>query len=269
MNGLLVCWLACISLQPRRHHGFMQTMPPRASLTGSFSVTDANNLLAQRSFQKDLESPEPEELPLRRTPSLSTSPAHEITPFCQVNTPGEVKITNKLSGPAGTGLPLMSTQCIIDAVTPFTFSTDKKSNYRVISSAKSRSGRRKSEGVNFPTGIAPSMHRSPSPSVRDHSELRNPDADRNIDDDSRPQISMLRDSQPRSQNSALPLTLSGTTPPTAQDGQGVIAGADSFSLSQAIAEAGSWLQQSFEINRDLQQCSSVRPPLPAERRALL
>ncbi|EAW16269.1 uncharacterized protein NFIA_056180 [Aspergillus fischeri NRRL 181] len=232
--------------------------------------TQAAVLLAQRSFQKDLESPEPEELPLHRTPSLNTSPANEITPFCQVDTPGKVEITNKSSGPPRTELPVMSTQCIIDAVTPFTFSTEKKkSNYRVISSAKSRSERRKSQDVNLTTGIAPSMHPSPSPSIRDHSELRNPDAGRNIDDDSRPQMSMLRDSQPQSQNSALPMTLTGTTPPTAQDGQGVIAGADSFSLSQAIADAGSWLQQSFEINRDLQQCSSARPPLPAERRALL
>ncbi|GFF55229.1 hypothetical protein IFM60648_09000 [Aspergillus lentulus] len=231
--------------------------------------TQAAVLLAQRSFQKDLESPEPDELPSHRTPSLNTSPANEITPFYQVNTPGKVEIANKSSGPPATGLPVMSTQCIIDAVTPFTFSTEKKSNYRVISSAKSRSGRRKSEEVNLATGIAPSTHSSPSPSVMDHSELRNPDAERDIDDDSRPQMSILRDFQPQSQNSVLPMTLTGTTPPTAQHGQGVLAGADSFSLSQAIADAGSWLQQSFEINRDLQQCSSARPPLPGERRALL
>ncbi|KAF7121545.1 hypothetical protein CNMCM5793_009015 [Aspergillus hiratsukae] len=232
--------------------------------------TQAAVLLAQRSFQKDLESPEPEELPLHRTgnpsqtPTLNTSPANEITPFYQVATPGKAKITNK-SRPPATGLPVMSTQCIIDAVTPFTFSTEKKkSNYRVLSSAKSRSGRRKSGDVNFATRIAPYTHSSPSPSVRDHSELRNSDAERNIGDNSRPDMSMLRDSQPQSQNSVLPMTLTGTTPPTAQDGQGVIAGADSFSLSQAIADAGSWLQQSFEINRDLQQCSSARPPLRAE-----
>ncbi|KAF7154950.1 hypothetical protein CNMCM5623_003208 [Aspergillus felis] len=232
--------------------------------------TQAAVLLAQRSFQKDLESPEPEELTLHRTPSLNTPPANEITPFYQVNTPGNGEITNKPSRPPATGLPVMSTQCIIDAVTPFTFSTEKKkSNYRVLSSTKSRSGRRKSEDVNLPTRIAPSTHSSPSPSVKDHSELRNSDAERNIDDASRPEMSMLRDFQPRSQNSVLPMTLTGTTPPTAQDGQGVIAGADSFSLSQAIADAGSWLQQSFEINRDLQQCSSAPPPLPADHRAVL
>jgi hypothetical protein len=234
--------------------------------------TQAAVLLAQRSFQKDLESPEPEELPLHptgnrsQTPSLNTSPANEITPFCQVATPGKAEITNKSSRPPATRLPAMSTQCIIDAVTPFTFSTEKKkSNYRVLSSAKSRSERRKSGDVNFATHMAPSTHSSPSPGLKDHSELRNPDSERNIDDNSRPEMSMLRDSQPQSQNSVLPMTLTGTTPPTAQDGQGVIAGADSFSLSQAIADAGSWLQQSFEINRDLQQCSSARrPPLRAE-----
>ncbi|GIK05646.1 hypothetical protein Aspvir_009759 [Aspergillus viridinutans] len=232
--------------------------------------TQAAVLLAQRSFQKDLESPEPEELPLHRTPGLNTSPANEITPFYQVNTPGNGEVTNKPSRPPTTGLPVMSTQCIIDAVTPFTFSTEKKkSNYRVLSSIKSRAGRRKSEDVNLATRIAPSTHSSPSPSVKDHSELRNSDAERNIDDASRPETAMLRDFQPQSQNSVLPMTLTGTTPPTAQDGQGVIAGADSFSLSQAIADAGSWLQQSFEINRDLQQCSSARPPLPADHRALL
>ncbi|GFF81618.1 hypothetical protein IFM61606_07556 [Aspergillus udagawae] len=231
--------------------------------------TQAAVLLAQRSFQKDLGSPEPE-LPLHRTPSLNTSPANEITPFYQVNTPGNGEITNNPTRPPATGLPVTSTQCIIDAVTPFTFSTEKKkSNHRVLSSTKRRSGRRKSEDVNLATRIAPFTHSSPSPSVRDHSELRNSDAERNTDDASRPEMSMLRDFQPQSQNSALPMTLTGTTPPTAQDGQGVIAGADSFSLSQAIADAGSWLQQSFEINRDLQQCSSARPPLPADHRALL
>ncbi|RHZ58245.1 tethering complex subunit PEP5 [Aspergillus thermomutatus] len=224
--------------------------------------TQAAVLLAQRSFQNDLESPEPEELPSRptgnptQTPNPNASPPNEITPFYQLNTPGKAEITNKSSKPPATGLPVMSTQCIIDAVTPFTFSTEKKkSNYRVLSSAKSRSGGRKSQDVNLATRIAPSTHSSPSPSVRDYSELGNSDAERNLDDDSRPEISILRDFQPQSQNSVLPMTLTGTTPPTAQDGQGVIAGADSFSLSQAIADAGSWLQQSFEINRDLQQCN--------------
>src|SRR5699024_9116609 len=56
-----------------------------------------------------------------------------------------------------------------------------------------------------------------------------------------------------SEQNALPMTLTGTTPPTAQDDQAV----ESFDLSQAIAEAGSWLQQSFEINKDITHCKSA------------
>jgi hypothetical protein len=35
-----------------------------------------------------------------------------------------------------------------------------------------------------------------------------------------------------------------------QDGQGAHQAVDSFNLSQAIADAGSWLQQSFDFMKD-------------------
>ena len=48
----------------------------------------------------------------------------------------------------------------------------------------------------------------------------------------------------------MPLTLSESMPTTDQDGQGVRQGMESFNLSQAIADAGSWLQQSFDFMKD-------------------
>ncbi|PIG82241.1 hypothetical protein AARAC_000236 [Aspergillus arachidicola] len=54
------------------------------------------------------------------------------------------------------------------------------------------------------------------------------------------------------------MTLTGTTPPTAQEGQQGFPGADSFNLAEAIADAGSWLQQSFDLNRDLRLCETSK-----------
>lgn len=52
---------------------------------------------------------------------------------------------------------------------------------------------------------------------------------------------------------ALPFTLTGSTTTTRQqDGQGILLGIDDFDLSQAIADAGSFLQ-SWDIERDINQ----------------
>jgi hypothetical protein len=69
--------------------------------------------------------------------------------------------------------------------------------------------------------------------------------------------------------SALPLTLSVTTPATEQqDGQEVMAGTDAFDLSQVIQDAGSWLQQSFDVGKDMKKDSQrgSQSSAPALRR---
>jgi hypothetical protein len=55
---------------------------------------------------------------------------------------------------------------------------------------------------------------------------------------------------------AFPLTMSGSTPTTVQhDGQGLLAGMDSISVNQVIQDAGSWLKQSWDFGEDMRQFS--------------
>jgi len=219
--------------------------------------TQAALLHAQKSFQDSLES-QVEGLPTtsskKRRSSRSSLPSsttsQKITPFHHLNTP-HLAPDNSPSGTAAAVMP--STQCIVDAVTPFTFSTEKKRHRhahieplpRVMSSNK------KQKTSNF-SGRSPSPYSDWSPSSeRDQSDHRIQSA-RESPRDLQPGINPNGNNHEPSQSTALPLTLSGTTPPTGQDGQGGLAG-ESFNLSQAIADAGSWLQESFDWNRDLRR----------------
>lgn len=242
--------------------------------------TQAAVLLAQKSFQNDLDSPERNSPAIserdRQPPSHSPSSlrsrySHVISPFSQINTPG--RFVSKAS--AGNGLQMMSTQGIIDAVTPFTFSTEKKPNRYVGSPSRTTilsSKKRKNASFAMPS-LPSSENSSPLSENRDESEaVGNPpntsksgiDASWRIISDKAPNADNARDD---TQLTALPLTLTGSTPPTAQDGQGAI---DSFNLNQAIADAGSWLQQSWDFSKDLKHCSSkTGPPSSAARRSAL
>ncbi|KAE8133531.1 hypothetical protein BDV38DRAFT_257896 [Aspergillus pseudotamarii] len=211
--------------------------------------TQAALLHAQRSFQNDLDSPEhdsasPERQHTPNSSNLSSPIAKDITPFHRLSTP------NRAGGSAGAKAPLtagqwQSTQCMIDAVTPFTFSTEKKPNRRTISPVKHLTGRKKLKTASFKLSSPPS-----SPSSEAHCEQDN----NYIHSSPVPRQSPGHETQ----HSVLPMTLTGTTPPTAQGGQQDIPGADSFNLAQAIADAGSWLQQSFDLNRDLRLCETSK-----------
>ncbi|KAL2799862.1 hypothetical protein BJX66DRAFT_230671 [Aspergillus keveii] len=212
--------------------------------------TQAAVLMAQKSFQNDLRSPEQSPVLSTRKRRVSQGSNNEspnqinITPFHRLNTPDR-DIGNPRSAPRTGGVQMMSTQYMIDAATPFTFSTErKKTDHRLLSSGKDRSASKKRKTTSF--AISPSES-SPGPS--DHDEEHTASVFQPLPHDA-------PDSPSGSQHSALPMTLTGTTPPTAQEGQG----ADSFNLSQAIAEAGSWLQQSFEINKDIAHCKTAKPP---------
>ncbi|KAL3455874.1 hypothetical protein BJX64DRAFT_271552 [Aspergillus heterothallicus] len=213
--------------------------------------TQAAVLMAQNSFQNDLRSPEKSPVLSTRKRRASQGSIHgssnqvNITPFHRMNSPGRDPGDNR-SAPRTGGAQMISTQYMIDAATPFTFSTErKKTDYRLLSSEKDRSNSKKRKTTSF--AVSPSVSSSPEVSYYDDEhpstaiELHPPDA---------------RDSHSGSQHSPLPMTLTGTTPPTAQEGPGV----ESFNLSQAIAEAGSWLQQSFEINKDIAHCKATKPP---------
>ncbi|KAL2819766.1 hypothetical protein BJX63DRAFT_381649 [Aspergillus granulosus] len=214
--------------------------------------TQAAVLMAQKSFQNDLRSPEQSLILSTRKRRASQGSTNEspnqvnITPFHRMNTPDR-DIGDRRNAPRTGGAQLMSTQYMIDAATPFTFSTErKKTDYRLLSlsSGKDRSNSKKRKTTSFAVSPCES-----SPEHSDHHEELTASV-------IEPQPSVARDSPSGSQHSALPMTLTGTTPPTAQEGQG----AESFNLSQAIAEAGSWLQQSFEINRDISHCKTTKTP---------
>lgn len=218
--------------------------------------TQAAVLLAQRSFQNAIDSPElnslsasKRNLPVNSLSSISHPQA--ITPFSQIN-------AGRSQPTAGDALQMMSTQCMIDAVTPFTFSTEKK-QYRHVGTLSeavtSSHKRRKSPDSAVP--LQRFHENSPSPpenligaeSVmsRANSITRSiPDQYPDADDDG-----------DYTELTGLPLTLTGTTPPTAQDAQN---GGDNFNLSQAIADAGSWLRQSWDFARDLRKSGTTGPP---------
>ncbi|KAL6238215.1 hypothetical protein BDW75DRAFT_201745 [Aspergillus navahoensis] len=222
--------------------------PPPDNLTSLYSIAvskatsnrteDQNNdhqqfstqvalMMAQRSFQNDLRSPE--ETPLtsakKRLASQSTDNQYR----------------------ENGGVPVISTQYMIDAATPFTFSTQKKAGFRTLSSGKDKSKTKKQKTTSFAVS-------SPSEIL---SELLTSDGD-GAGNETQDQPTGARASPPGSQRSAFQMTMTGTTPPTAQEARAV----ESFDLSQAIAEAGSWLQQSFEINKDITHCRTSALPQP-------
>lgn len=226
---------------------------------GAQLSTQAALLLAQQSFKNDLNTPEhafPTTSERKMRPSQSPSrkqPPH-VTPFHRLNTPNPDASESSRDGVDGP--QMMSTQYMIDATTPFTVSTEK-SNKRSGASTKSRPSSKKRKKASFAMPSSPlnelSLHGN-----RTLSKHRSAETGRNSHD-----MHQSADNQSsESQRAALPF-LAGSTPPTAQDGQGAEP-ADSFNLSQAIAEAGSWLQQSFDLNMEMKECSKAGPSAAAD-----
>ncbi|KAL4921450.1 hypothetical protein BDW62DRAFT_174708 [Aspergillus aurantiobrunneus] len=212
--------------------------------------TQAALLVAQRSFQNDLRSPERSPVASVRKRRASQQFNHHspnaasITPFHKMNAPDR-EIADQPEAPGTERAQMISTQYMIDAATPFTFSTEKKAEFRTVSSGKDRSKGKKRKITSFALS-------SPSEIPSEHWTF---DEDHN-ESVMQQQPAEARNSPSGSQQSVFPMTLTGTTPPTVHEGQAV----ESFNLSQAIAEAGSWLQQSFEINRDITHCQSAKLP---------
>ncbi|BDD62235.1 hypothetical protein MPDQ_002860 [Monascus purpureus] len=219
--------------------------------------TQAAVLLAQRSFQNAIDSPELNSLSASKrnlpvnSPSSSTSHPQAITPFSQIN-------ARRSQPTAGDALQMMSTQCMIDAVTPFTFSTEKKQYRHVgtLSEAVTSSHKRRKGPDSAASSQRLHENSSSPPENRMGAESVTSWANsitRSIPD----QYPDANDDGDYTELMGLPLTLTGTTPPTAQDAQN---GGDSFNLSQAIADAGSWLRQSWDFTRDLRKSGTTGPP---------
>lgn len=223
--------------------------------------TQAALLHAQKSFQDALESQmedQPTTSSEKRRSSRSSLPSsttsQKITPFHRLNTP-HLAPDNSPSRIAAAVMP--STQCIVDAVTPFTFSTEKKRHRHAhIESLPRITSSNKKQKTSIFLDRSPSRDSDwPPSSERDQSDHRIQSAGESPRD-SQTGVNPNENNHGPSQSTALPLTLSGTTPPTGQDGQGGLAG-ESFNLSQAIADAGSWLQESFDLNRDLRRSGNI------------
>lgn len=219
--------------------------------------TQAALLHAQKSFQDGLESqcqdPPPTTSAKKRRPSqsspLSSTNSHNITPFHRIN----IKPNDNNPSRAAAGAAMPSTQYMVDAVTPFTFSTEKKKRHVHIGSSSGVKSSNKKQKIASSVNSSPTSWYPWSPSP----EAQHPFEDRDQSAKKSPPISSQQpgSTSPQrhgheegSQILALPLTLTGSTPPTGPDGQ---QGMENFNLSQAIADAGSWLQDSFDINRDL------------------
>lgn len=224
--------------------------------SGSYDTqlsTQAALLHAQKSFQEDLASPEPDyDLASDQNDGIGEESllAHE-TPFLDPATSGRAMPSNFQNWDSAKA-QAMSTQCMIDAVTPFTFSTGKKPKpFRDLSMEPDENS-----PVAATTGIAfsPSKH-SPS-SVRGFHAAPTED-DQQIA--GQQDLELAPAQRSTTQNSALPFALTGSTSNTVPDGQGGVPRAESFNLSQAIADAGSWLKQSFDFMND-----TNHPPPPVK-----
>lgn len=218
--------------------------------------TQAALLLAQRSFQEDLDSPEPEFIHPAEPDDTVLGPAEESilaqeTPYNDPHASENV-VNPFLRRLSKDRIQAMSTQCIIDATTPYTFSTEKKIKaFRELS--PDQPDEKESKGPGFAEVFAPSP-RIPSPS-QDHEYHTAHSSPHGPNHNPDPTFTH----RSTTQGTALPFALSGSTPTTAQDGQGAPQGIESFDLSQAIADAGSWLQQSFEFMKEV-----GRPSQPAK-----
>ncbi|KAJ5913867.1 hypothetical protein N7504_002750 [Penicillium tannophilum] len=214
--------------------------------------TQAALLHAQKSFQDDLESPAQYGI----TPAQQRAMANvgdesllaQETPLFRPDTteralPHSFRVPENRQSEKSK-MQAMSTQCMIDAATPFTFSTEKRPR-----AFRSISPRKTSPIKSRPIHTA----EAPSPIVSSPISVFDPDSYT-----AQPQVGSSHPLSPHSpppdhtfvhpsttEGTSLPFVLSGSTPTNAQDGQGGLRTADSFNLSQAIADAGSWLQQSF------------------------
>ncbi|KAG0153645.1 hypothetical protein PDIDSM_2299 [Penicillium digitatum] len=285
---------------PRGDSGNDSTPSPDTQLS-----TQAALLHAQKSFQDDLDSPEycnqhtPNPDRAVHSPNASLHSA-SVTPFYRLEESIRRDLERSSESTNKDGMQAMSTQFMLDAATPFNFSTEQSGQDRSLKPTN----RNTTQAMNtqFMLDAAtpymfstekrqrPSRPDSGSPTARNFkrkrpsSDLGSPSSSNRSqstslengyhtaesqsgDDEENSQPSAQRtDRQPNYQYAteaaSLPLTLSESVPTTVQDGQGVHQGMESFNLSQAIADAGSWLQQSFYFTKDSGRPSQNRKAIP-------
>jgi hypothetical protein len=213
-----------------------------AGVDGEELSTQEALQLAQKSFQEEFSTPERDLEDISDPKERFISPSKRITPFSRINTlPSKLEI-QLATGVGPEAIQNMDTQALIDSVTPFSVGTIKSAGLRSDSkphpnaSALNLSLKRRASLAMSPP-LSPSGNATQVAS-NIHTQVSGNDS-----------------------FSALPLTLSVTTPATdQQDGQELMTGTDTFDLSQVIQDAGSWLQQSFDVAKDVKKSSQRDSP---------
>ncbi|KGO39289.1 hypothetical protein PEX2_030150 [Penicillium expansum] len=266
--------------------------------------TQAALLHAQKSFQDDLDSPEyynqhtPNPDRAVHSPNASLHSAN-VTPFYRLEESIRRDLERSSKSMSREGMQAMSTQFMLDAATPFNFSTEQAGQDRSLKPTNKNMTQamntqfmldaatpytfstEKRQRASRPDSCSPTARNSkrkrmtnigsPSPSARSQStspgnEYHTAESQSGEDEEIPQPVAQQLDHQPTYQSAteaaSLPLTLSGSVPTTAQDGQGVHQGMESFNLSQAIADAGSWLQQSFDFMKDSGRPSQSLKAIP-------
>ncbi|KAJ5127892.1 hypothetical protein N7448_008671 [Penicillium atrosanguineum] len=217
--------------------------------------TQAALLHAQKSFQDDLESPEQGQgntpaQPRPQSPSGDDSVLlAQETPFYRPSA-ADKSLPRSSRQTFRDRTQAMSTQCMIDAATPFTFSTEKKAQaYRPTSPQESNP-----QELGIPQSECRSQKGSP-PFAENVCVTALSRAGNSSPHDVVHPSEQAPVNPSTTQGTALPFDLSGDTPATAQDGQGGLQGGDGFPLSQAIDDLGSWLGQSVDFLKEIQPAS--------------
>ncbi|KAK5791704.1 hypothetical protein VI817_007013 [Penicillium citrinum] len=211
--------------------------------------TQAALLHAQKSFQDDLESSELDyDMPSEKEDNGDESLLAQETPFLNPATSGRPIPLNPQQWNKER-VQAMSTQAMLDAATPFTFSTDGKSKpFRLLSPEAFGDSP-------VTTGMAGPFSAVGSSSPINDCHTGPPNGDDNQYPGAEHPPDPLPTHPSTTQTFALPVAMSGSPPTTAQDGQGGLQRAESFNLSQAIADAGSWLHQSFDFMNEIKHPS--------------
>ncbi|KAJ5178512.1 uncharacterized protein N7500_001211 [Penicillium coprophilum] len=261
--------------------------------------TQAALLHAQKSFQDDIDSPEyynqhtPNPDRAVHSPNASLHSAN-VTPFYRLEESIRRDLERSSESMNKDKMQAVSTQFMLDAATPFNFSSEQAGQDRslkptnrnmtqalntqfmldaatpyVFSTEKRQRASRPDSGS--PTTRSFKRKRTPerpSPSTRSQStspdnEYHTAESQSGEDEESSRSLAQQLDHrsiyQSPTEVASLPLTLNNATPTTGQDGQG---GMESFNLSQAIADAGSWLQQSFDFIKDSGRSSQNLKAIP-------
>ncbi|KAL1959129.1 hypothetical protein VTO42DRAFT_2916 [Malbranchea cinnamomea] len=201
--------------------------------------------MAQKSLQDDLVSPEKAN-PAGPSGGYTSLP---ITPFRVFQPPSR---TPALNEPQSADDQQISTQAIVNAISPHDLSTMKETKTADLNEVGA-DGRKGSATVGFETSSnnrtkTGSQHPSQAGKIGPSDDPSTSDSSR-ADGIHQPLMSraLLKQSSAQSTGTALP-TLNSTHETGHQDGQG---GMESFDLHQAIAEAGTFLRQSFDFEQDL------------------